>query len=736
MSVLKSQLRLTLLDGVTAPARRIGAMLGGLNRQVRAVGSPLTGLSSRLLAFGAGYIGVTKGIGGTVGAAMDFESAFADVRKVLNGSDEQLANVRKSILDMSKDLPIAATGIAEIYAAAGQANIPIQEMNKFAEMVAKVSTAWEVPVGETGQALAEIKNQLRLGVDEVGLFADSLNHLSNNSAANAPKLLDFTKRVAAQGDMFGYTAQQSLAFGGSMIAMGAQSEVAATSFRNMGNALTAGAKATAEKRKAFARLGLDATKTAKNMQKNALKTTLDVIDKIAELPDWERISIARGLFGDEARSLMPIINNSTELRRQLDLVGNKANYAGSAFEEYRKRAETTANQLAKVKNNLMAVGIAIGDSMLPAINRALTGILDIFATLGERVTVFDKIGTAIRGFAQGLDGGGAFSKMIADIKELLFGEVDGAAAADKLGQIFAQFKEWGASVRELSAAIADNPIAKLFAGIAPYGFKLMLWGVGISMLAGTITKLAKALMFLSGASTLWAAIKGVKGIADIVKPGKPGAPEVPGGKPGAAIPSGKPGTTGPWGKVPKGTPLPRGTTVGPTGPKMSLPKMPAVSSIGNFLKGGALTLIAEYLGKQAVRAGFKAVYGDKHVEPSSVPESAVKAYSAWKDLLGGTQRNSASDSSYLKELRETIPSLAPQHENGLQPITIDSIRQAMAPQGVQQVQVTNPIQPNITVNAPITINEAASGQATAGAVSSQLGSTVKSAAESSYMDAQ
>jgi TP901 family phage tail tape measure protein len=707
MAVLKSTLKLTLLDNVTAHARRISTVLGGLRRQQTAVMSPLRGVTGQLMAFGAGYIGVTKGIRGTAGAAMDFESAFADVRKVLNGSDEQLANVRRSILDMSKDLPIAASGIAEIYAAAGQANIPMAELNKFGEMVAKVSTAWEVPVAETGQALAEIKNQLNLGVAEVGLFADAINHLSNNTAANAPRLLDYTKRVAANGEMFGFTATQTLAFGGAMIATGSEAEVAATSFRNMGRALTKGTQATKMQRTAMSKLGLDSVKTAKSMQKDAIGTTLDVIEKIQKLPEWEQISIASALFGDEARSLMPIISNSTELRRQLGLVGDKANYAGSSFEEYRKRAETTANQLAKVKNNLMAVGIAIGDNMLPPINRALTGILDIFETLGERVTVFDKIGTAIRGFVQGLDGGGAFSKMITDIKELLFGEVDGSAAADKLGLIFKKFKEWGANVRELSAAIADNPIAKLFAGIAPYGFKLMLWGVGISMLAGTITKLAKALMFLSGASTIIGAIKAVKGIADIVAPGKPGAP----GKPTAKPPAGSPGLLAGVATWIKGLGL--GAMIG---------------AVPHLLDATPGDTFEEQVGNQKkAREGLQKLFGLDGVKPKAKPDQFESG-------------------SYLDELRATIPSLRqPAEQSGptgnattgtVQPITIDSIRQAMAPQGTQDVRITNPIQPNITVNAPITINEASNGQATAGAVSSQLGSTVKSAAESSYMDAQ
>jgi TP901 family phage tail tape measure protein len=738
MAVLNSTLRLTLLDNVSTHARRISGVLGGFNRQITAVGNPLRGVTSQLIAFGAGYIGATAGIRSTAGAAIEFESAFADVRKVLNGSDQQLENVRRSIIGMSKELPIAATGIAEIYAAAGQANIPIEEINKFSEMVAKVSTAWEVPVAETGQALAEIKNQLNLGVAEVGLFADALNHLSNNTAANAPKLLDYTKRVAANGEMFGFTAQQTLAFGGAMIATGAQSEVAATSFRNMGRALTKGSQATKMQREAMKRLGLDSVKTAKNMQENALDTTLEVIDKIQKLPEWERISIASALFGDEARALMPVINNATELRRQLGLVGDQANYAGSAFEEYTVRANTVGNVLQILRNKIADVFRGIGDDMLPTIKAAALGIGDVIDTLGERATVFDKLGAAVQGFMSGFGMDGGIRDLVNDLGDLLFGAADGAAAADQLGRVFAKFREWGASVRELSAAIQDNPILKFFADLAPYGFKLMLFGVGISMLAGTIRKLASALMFLSGASTAVAILKSIAKIGGITAGGV------------AATAGGTAATAG-------GT---AATAAGALGLRGILARL------GLF---GAAAAGGYEFGSQ-VKSGDTLYSQGKAFIPG--PEDALHGIyaaieSAAEKFFVSKEPDQFKSGAYLDELRGTIPTLpAPRtgdrtiaepaqqttspfslsdlraalspREQGPQqsPITLDGIRSALAPQGTQDVRVTNPVPPQVTVNAPITIYEAANGAGTAAAVSSQLGETTRSAVESGYMDAQ
>jgi TP901 family phage tail tape measure protein len=699
MAVLKSSLILSLIDNVSGPARRISGVMAGFQKQQLGMLSALRGAGG-LLALGAGYIGVTQGIGATAGAAVEFEEAFANVRKVLNGSDEQLENIRRSIIGMSKDLPIAASGIAEIYAAAGQANIPIQEMNKFAEMVAKVSTAWDVPVAETGDALAKIKTQLNLGVTEVGLFADSLNHLANNTAANAPNLLEYTSRVAATGEMFGFSAQETLAFGGAMISAGAESEVAATSFRNMGRALTKGTEATKMQRTAYKRLGLDAVKTAKNMQKNALGTTLDVIEKIQELPEWERISMASALFGDEARALMPAINNSTELRRQLGLVGDQANYAGSAFNEYIIRANTTGNVLQILRNKFADLFRGIGDNMLPGIKEAALGVGDIIDSLGERAHVFAQMEAAFKGFAQGMGAEGGIRDMINDLGDLLFGAADGSAAADKIGRIFVKFKEWGAAVRELTTAIAANPLVKFFADLAPYGFQIMLWGAGIAMLAGTIRSLAKALFFLSGASTILAALKAVGSIAAIVG-----------------------GGTAAGGAPPKGAPTTPGGTSSATARGGGLASVLRGVGAAALALGVVTTLGGKGEVRQLTDADQELMFNKRGQSPVTPTMPGISAFTALDNATRARAMGFGGSTDNLPGKTKDD-------------IDIGVLRAAMAPQGVQQVMVTNPQAPNVTVHAPITITGVVDGSAAGSAAASQLGNEVKSAVESGYMDSR
>lgn len=523
MSILSSTLRMTLWDGVSRRAGVMATSFGQLTRSVTTFGAaarsaeratlmPLRGgMLGSMVGMAAGFIGLRAGFQGTVGAAMSFQDAMADVAKVIDATPNQMANLRREILLLSTAMPLTAEGFASIYAAAGQSGIAIHELKTFAEMTAQVSTAWDTTAGETGQALAEIKAALSRDVEGVRQMADAINHLSNTSAASAPRLLEYQKRVASFAEIAGYSAEQAAAFGAAMIGAGNEPEVAATSFRNMTRALTAGGNATKRQREALKGLGLDSVAVAKRMQKDAVGQTLDVIDRIGKLPEWQRISVASRIFGDEARGLAPLFANTKELRRLLGEVGDATTYAGSALQEYEQRAKTFSNTWQLTKNKLWSKGEDWGAAMLPGLNEALLGVNDILDTLGSRVSVFDQIGVGFKGLMAGLGGTGSIRDNVNALGDLLLGSANGGASADSLGRLFMSAKGLGETLRSYGTAFADftgsmETLLGLDAGsiigtlgdLAGYGFTLAAASVGFGLMAAAVTRLGSALLFLTG----------------------------------------------------------------------------------------------------------------------------------------------------------------------------------------------------------------------------------------------
>ena len=313
------------------------------------------------------------GMSAPIMQAVEFESAMSDVRKVVDfESPAAFRAMSEDIMEMSTRIPIAATGLAEIVAAGGQSGVAQEELARFAEMAAKIGVAFDISAGQSGDAMASIKTAMALDLDQTGSLFDAMNHLSNKSAAQADQTLEFLNRAGADGSNFGFDSTETLAIGAAMIAAGGGADTAATSFRNMGRALTKGESATKRQGAAFGRLGLDASAVAKRMQEDAVGTTQDVLQRLSALPDHLRASTISDLFGDEARELTKLLNNMQLMPEMLALVAEETQYLGSAEAEYAERSRTTANNMQLLRNQTTRLGISIGEVVLPPLNEMLS----------------------------------------------------------------------------------------------------------------------------------------------------------------------------------------------------------------------------------------------------------------------------------------------------------------------------------------------------------------------------
>jgi TP901 family phage tail tape measure protein len=403
MSRITSQLVLSLLDRVTGPARKAAQSIRGITQavsennrtqlQAMAVSQRdrIRGMRGDLIGAGAQAAALAVALGAPIRAAMSFESAMADVRKVVDfDTPDQFDEMARGLRAMSREVPIAAEGLASMAAAAGQAGIARGEILEFVRSAAMVGTAFDISADSAGEALAHLRTGLDLTTPQAVSLADAMNELSNRQASTAAGILDVVQRVGASAKQFGLTGEQVAGLGSAMLATGQASEVAATSIRNMGRALTRGDAATKRQREAYRLLGLDATETAKRMQVDAVGTIEDVVARLNKLPAYMRAAVSTDLFGDEARALGPLITNQKLLADSLAIVADQTNYAGSAQKEYDVRSKTSANRAQLFANTLRNLSITAGAILIPVM-LAATAVLGPVADAIERVTAANPL---------------------------------------------------------------------------------------------------------------------------------------------------------------------------------------------------------------------------------------------------------------------------------------------------------------------------------------------------------
>lgn len=127
---------------------------------------------------------------------------------------------------------------------------------------------------------------------------------------------------------------------------------------------------------------------AKGLQEDAIGTITDVFNRIRELPKEAQLSVVSDLFGDEARAILPLINNTELLEKSMALVGDKTAYAGSTLDEFLVRVNTTGNQVQQAQNQIQNLSIVFGQTFAPALAgllQALAPVINSFTWLIQNV---------------------------------------------------------------------------------------------------------------------------------------------------------------------------------------------------------------------------------------------------------------------------------------------------------------------------------------------------------------
>jgi TP901 family phage tail tape measure protein len=334
--------------------------------------SNLAGTAMKTAVLAAPLVGATK-------AAMEFESEMAEIRKVVDfDTPEQFKQMGQDILDLSTKMPMAASGIAKIVAAGGQAGIAKEDLLEFAQDAVKMGVAFDLTADQAGDMMAKWRSAFDLNQDGVVALADKINYLGNTTAASAPLISDVVTRIGPLGEIGGVASGEIAALGATMIQTGTKSDVAATGIKNLILGMSIGEKATKSQAAAFQQLGFDAADMAKRMQTDAKGAILDVFHAIQALPKDQQAGVLKDLFGEESiGAISPLLSKLNLLEDNFNKVSDAAKYGGSVDAEYAARCETTANQMYLFKNSMTAVAIEIGSALLPAINSILRSIVPV-----------------------------------------------------------------------------------------------------------------------------------------------------------------------------------------------------------------------------------------------------------------------------------------------------------------------------------------------------------------------
>lgn len=418
-----------------------------------------------------GTVATAMTVAAPVKLAMDYESAMADVKKVTNFDAPGFAAFSRDMLKLSTEIPMAADGLAQIAAAAGQAGIAEEELLRFTKDAAIMAVAFDISAEEAGSAMTGLRANFHLGQDEVVSLGDAFNQLANNMDATAGEIINYTNRVGT-AKTFGFTGEQVGALGAAMVALKIPAEVGARATNSLFVKLNNAAGNTSkESQAAFKRLGLPAKQMSKMFKEDAQGALLVFLEAVKNSKDpmKDLTAILGEGFSDEIAKL---VSGLDQYKKALGLIADESEYAGSMQEEYNIRSDTTKDSMELMVNAAKRLGITLGVTLLSPLKAVARATVSFLDTVTGFAAAYPTVTTVI------LAGGVALASLMVATLAGAYAVTILSDGWTVLKDVYAKLPSKTALVTKaqwlLNAALTANPVGIVVVAVAALGAGLYL----------------------------------------------------------------------------------------------------------------------------------------------------------------------------------------------------------------------------------------------------------------------
>ena len=464
-----------------------------------------------------GAAGAVAGVAFPVKLAVEFESAMADVKKVVDfDTPKQFKEMEQDILRLTRTIPMAGTELAKITASGGQLGVARKDLPKFTETIAKMSVAFDMAADQAGDSMAKLANVYQIPIDQIGKLGDAVNHLSNSSPAKAGDIINTLGRVGGVAKQFGLTEIQTTSLSNAFISLGKTPEIAGTAINGMLTKLMTADKQGAKFQQALKNMGIESKDLKKAIKENGEQALMDFLKQVGKLPKENQMGALVDLFGLEyADDVAVLVGGLETYKKSIDELkktskDGKPAFIGSMDKEFAARSATTANNWQIFKNSLTEIGITAGSVLLPALNQLMTTIRPIINSFADWASKNPEVVSALVHLAAGfaaLKVGGLMFRFVGN-------ELSGLMVSFRLAKALLGV-DWLATVIRFKSGI--GALARIFgvvktaatllgSGLMSLGRFLLMSPIGIAL---ALLGVAAYLLYknwdgvVGGAKALW-----------------------------------------------------------------------------------------------------------------------------------------------------------------------------------------------------------------------------------------
>lgn len=371
---------LRLRDEMTGTVQNIaGGMQSMMAPAMLAVGDMAGAMGDKIMA----------GIEKSTSAAMDFETAFVEVRKTIDGSEEEYKALNDQIREMSMTMPVAAEELARIAGAAGQLGVSKENVIEFTRTIADLSVSSNLTSEAGAMMLAKFSAITQMPEDKYRNLASAIVEVGANSKTTEADIMEMALRIAKSGEAIGLTEGEIIGFSAALSSVGMEAEAGGSAISKAMIDIQVAVDKGGDDLEGFASVaGMSADAFADKWKSAPAAAMTDFTEGLG------RVNAEGGSLFLTLESLgiteVRLRDSMVALAGSGDLLSRSINMGNEAFTEntaLTREAEvfygTTANQLRILQNNYDELWRIIGESLIPVLIDMVPKIVEIVKAIGE-----------------------------------------------------------------------------------------------------------------------------------------------------------------------------------------------------------------------------------------------------------------------------------------------------------------------------------------------------------------
>lgn len=353
--------------------KKLGEKFKEVGEKIKTVGGTLTKFVT---------VPLTAAFGLATKSAIEFESAFAGVEKTVDGTEEELSNLRQGIRDMAKEIPASTTEISKVAEAAGQLGIQTDNVLAFTKTMINLGEATNLSAEEAATTLARFANVTKMSQKDFDKLGSTIVALGNNFATTEAEIAQMGMNLASAGTQIGMSQSQIMALATALSSVGLEAQAGGTAFSKVMIEMQLATETGSEKLKDFAKVaGMSSKDFAKAFKEDATGALMSFIKGLSKSGEQGKSAIKildeMGITETRLRDALLRSANASDIFSEAINLGSKAWNENSALtKEAEKRYGTFESQLKTTKNKLNDLAITMGEKLLPYAIKMLDKVKD------------------------------------------------------------------------------------------------------------------------------------------------------------------------------------------------------------------------------------------------------------------------------------------------------------------------------------------------------------------------